>query len=201
MRNPSKLLIQIGYLLIASSLVFFILIFYPVITLELKYFFQRPNPGIEVSLTAKNAVVPVDEEFGIIIPKIGANSKVIADVNPYDSKVYQYALTKGVAHAKGTALPSEIGNMFLFSHSSANFYEASRYNSIFYLLSKLEKDDEIYIFYKKEKFKYKVTNKKIVDAKDISYLNPKSDVRTLTLMTCWPPGTTYKRLLIIAEAD
>lgn len=142
---------------------------------------------------------PVDENFGIIIPKIRANSKIIANVDPYNEKEYQVALTKGVAHAKGTAFPGQTGNVFIFSHSSENFYEALRYNSIFYLLNKMEKGDEIGIYYKKNKIPYKVVEKKIVDANDVSYLKKNSKKHTLTLMTCWPPGTTLKRLLVIAE--
>lgn len=147
----------------------------------------------------KKAIKPVDEDYGIVIPKINANSKIIKDVNPFKSSEYQWALTKGVAQAKGSVYPGQFGNLFLFSHSSVNFYEAVRYNSVFYLLSKLEKGDEIYIFYKKNKIKYSVIGKKLVDPNDISYLTKGSSKHTLTLMTCWPPGTTYKRLLVIAE--
>lgn len=148
---------------------------------------------------AKNEVVPVDEDFGIVIPKIGANSKVIADVDPYNYKVYQAALTRGVAHAKGTSYPGQEGNIFIFSHSSVNFYEAVRYNSIFYLLSKMEKGDEIYLFYQGEKFKYRVLEKTIAEPGNLSYLTKKTSQKMVTLMTCWPPGTTFKRLLVIGE--
>lgn len=192
MNKLPQILISLGALLIIVSLILFIFIFFPVAKVEIGYNLNKPKVNI-------NQITPIDKEFGIVIPKIGANSKVIANVDPYNSNIYQIALTKGVAQAKGSALPDKIGSMFLFSHSSANILEAGRYNSIFYLLSKLEKNDEIYIYYKNVKYKYKVTDKKIVDAKDVSYLNPKSDVRTLILMTCWPAGTTYKRLLIIAK--
>lgn len=191
MNKLPQILIGAGFLLIIISLILFVFIFFPVAKVEIGYSLNKPKAII-------SEIKPVDKDFGIVIPKIGANSKIVANVDPFNSGIYQAALTKGVAQAKGSAMPSEIGNMFLFSHSSANILEASRYNSVFYLLSKLETSDEIYIYYKDTKYKYKVTDKKIVDAKDISYLNPKSDVRTLTLMTCWPPGTTYKRLLVIA---
>ncbi len=193
MKKLPQILISLGLLLIIVSLLLFVFIFAPVAKVEINYNLNKPKANI-------NQIIPVDKTFGIVIPKIGANAKIIADVNPYDSKTYQFALTKGVAQAKGTAMPSsEAGNMFLFSHSSANILEAGRYNSIFYLLSKLEKNDEVYVYYKNVKYKYLVFDKKIVDAKDVSYLNPKSDVKTLTLMTCWPAGTTYKRLLVIAK--
>lgn len=192
MKNLPQILIKTGIGLIAVSVILFIFIFAPVAKVELNY---------TLSNKKLTDIKPIDKEFSIVIPKINANSKIIAGVDPFNSGIYQVALTKGVAQAKGTAMPDQIGNMFLFSHSSANLLEASRYNSIFYLLSKLEKNDEIDIYYKNAKYKYKVTDKKIVNANDVSYLNPIRQLadKTLTLMTCWPAGTTYKRLLVIAK--
>lgn len=190
MKKLPQILIAFGSLLIIASLILFVFIFAPVAKVEVNYALNKPK-NLEIK--------PIDKEFGIVIPKIGANAKIIAEVDPYNANAYQVALTKGVAQAKGTAMPNEIGNMFLFSHSSANILEAARYNSVFYLLSKLKKDDEVDIYYKQQKYKYKVSEIKLVDAKDVSYLNPKSESKTLTLMTCWPAGTTYKRLLVIAR--
>lgn len=63
----------------------------------------------------------------------------------------------------------------------------------------MEKGDEILLYYNKEKFKYQVTDKKIVDASEVKYLTGTGDKKTITLMTCWPPGTTLKRLIVIGE--
>lgn len=187
------MLIGVGISLIVVSLILIIFIFLPVADVEIKYQLNKPK-------TPASRIAPADKNFGIVIPKINANAKIIPEIDPYNSAVYQAALTKGIAQAKGTALPDQTGNMFLFSHSSVNLLEATRYNSVFYLLSKLKKNDEIDIYYKNFKYKYIVQEIKTVDAKEVSYLNPDSKTRTLTLMTCWPPGTTLKRLLVIAKA-
>jgi sortase A len=147
----------------------------------------------------QNLLVPLDEDFGIVIPKISANASVVADVDPSNASVYQRALTKGVAHAKGTAHPGEPGNTFIFAHSGLDFSEAMRYNAVFYLLNKLEIGDEIVIFYEGEKFNYKVSGKKIVNPGEIQYLEGDPNKKTLALMTCWPAGTTLKRLIIIGD--
>lgn len=191
----SRILITCGAALSAFGLLFIAIIFYPVAVVELRYLFDH-NPIVPVKT---QAIVPVDTDFGIVVPKIRANSHIVANVDPYNSREYQVALTKGVAHAKGTANPGQTGNVFLFSHSSANFYEATLYNSIFYLLSKLEKNDEIDLYYKGEKFVYSVLEKKLVAASSVQYLTAKTNKKTVTLMTCWPPGTTYERLIILAE--
>jgi sortase A len=187
-----QVLIGFGILLIVSSIGLFIYIFAPVAEVELSYSFNKPKLTI-------SEIKPMDKNFGVVIPKIGANAKIVEQVDPYDSKIYQFALTKGVAQAKGTSYPSTNGNMFLFSHSSVNLLEASRYNSVFFLLDKLKKEDEIYIYYKNIKYKYKVSDVKTVDPKEVSYLNSSPDSKTLTLMTCWPSGTTLKRLIIVAK--
>ncbi len=59
----------------------------------------------------------------IIIPKIGAQSGIVSEVDPYNKAEYLKALSGGVAHAKGTALPGELVNIFLFAHSSVEATE------------------------------------------------------------------------------
>ncbi len=166
-----------------------ILTFLPLGRAEITYITRNPNA----------ALTPIDRDFGIVIPRLAANAHVVANVDSFDSKAYQYALTKGVAHARGTSVPGAAGNIFLFAHSSENFYEALRYNSVFYLLPKLAAGDAIFLYYHGVKFTYIVTDKKLVDPKEISYLQGDSLKATLTLMTCWPPGTNIKRLLVFAE--
>ena len=69
-----------------------------------------------------------------------------------------------------------------------------------YLINKLEFGDEIDVFHKDELIKYSVTNKVIVKPEVVEYIQGTSNTDILTLMTCWPPGTTLNRLIITAEA-
>lgn len=142
---------------------------------------------------------PVDSDFGIIIDRIGANARVIQDVDPFDGGKYQLALKEGVAHAKGTKLPGQGGNIFLFAHSSADLLTAERYNSVFYLIHHLGKGDIIRLWYDNQEHDYAVIEKRLVSSKDIAYLTKPSSTEQLTLMTCWPPGTNLKRLIVIAK--
>lgn len=190
-RRIASALVVGGSSLIAASFVVLLYTFYPVVGAEVAY-------SVRLAVPPKS-ITPVDDQFGIVIPKLGANARIIPNVDPYDRSIYQQALTRGVAHAQGTVFPGQIGNVFLFSHSSVNFYEANRYNSIFYLLYKLEAGDEIKLYYKGDTFVYRVTEKTIVDPKEVSYLTHQTTKKIVTLMTCWPPGTTAKRLLVIAE--
>lgn len=143
---------------------------------------------------------PIDTEFSILIPKIGATSKVIANVDPSDEGKFGPALQQGVAHAQGSVFPGLQGNVYLFAHSADNFWDAGRYNAIFYLLKDLKEGDEIVVFYKGERHNYYVTGTKIVDPSDVSFITQAQEGgEQLILQTCWPPGTAFKRLLVFAR--
>ncbi len=197
---------KIGVALVALSIGILFLTFFPVLREEAKYQFLPKQDeavvlvkGEEPSVSENKVIVPVDENFGIVIPKIRANARVIAGVDWQDSQVYQRALVEGVAQANGTANPGERGNVFLFSHSGVDFFEANRYNALFYLIDKLVTGDEIIILYQGKKFTYQVTEKKIVSSDSVEYVQGDMSKQTLTLMTCWPAGTTLKRLIVIAD--
>jgi len=152
-----------------------------------------------VKIEPVEILVPQDPNFSVVIPKIGANSKIIANVDAGNSQEYLEALKKGVAHAAGTAFPGEGGHIFLFAHSTDYFWNVGSYNAIFYLLNKLEKGDEVDLFYQGKRVVYQVIEKRIVDPSQVEYLTRKTNREFLTLQTCWPPGTTLKRLLVMAK--
>ncbi len=143
-------------------------------------------------------IQPADTEFGIVIPKIAANVKVLPDVRVEKESDYSEILKQGVAHAAGTAYPGENGHVYLFAHSTDYWWNVGQYNAVFYLLYKLETGDEVDVFYKGNRYVYKVIGQKVVDPKNVEYLTRTSDTEFLTLQTCWPPGTTLKRLLVFA---
>jgi len=207
-KDGYKKLTRLGLLLVALASLGAVIIFFPVLVKEVTYIFSKPDENTPVAsseldsmrfFNEKDVIIAKDPLFSIIIPKIGANSKVISDVDSQDSKVYQVALTKGVAHAKGSAYPGEIGNSFYFAHSSDNFYNANRYNSVFYLLNKMEKGDFFYLVYKNWVYKYIVTETSIVEPEEVRYLENNTDKKMATLMTCWPAGTTISRLVVVGE--
>jgi len=192
---------KIPYLIILASLLLLIAlfipfrIFSPVLKSEIIYRLNQKQNNQQLT----NETIPVDSDFSIIIPKISINTKVIKDVDSSNPKQYQQALTQGVAHSKSSSTPDINGNVFIFAHSAGDWYQANRYNAVFYLLKKLEKDDQIILYYNNQKYDYFLTESKIINPQDITYLNPKSSSKQLTLMTCWPPGTTLKRLIVIAK--
>jgi len=144
-------------------------------------------------------LVPKDPNFSILVPKLGANANIIANVDSSNPDEYLPSLEAGVAHAAGTKFPGEKGHIYLFAHSTNTFTNVSRYNAIFYLLYKLEPSDEINLYYHGVRHKYTVVGKTIVDPSEVEYITKKTDTEFLTLQTCWPPGTISQRMLIFAE--
>ena len=190
-----KVLKVIGLVLIIGGLLLVGLIYSPVLREEANYRLTT----VKSSFQKNQEIIPVDKEFGLVIPKLDINVKVFANVDANKPQEYLPLLAKGVAQAKGSQLPGQEGNVFIFAHSSDTPLNATRYNAVFYLLNKMENDDEVFIYYQENKYLYKVREKKILSpAKMGDYLKTLKG-KTLTLQTCYPPGTTLKRLLIVTQ--
>jgi LPXTG-site transpeptidase (sortase) family protein len=164
---------------------------------------QQNAPDVLGSLFSKNTeriLIPSDTTFSILIPKIGASERIIPNVDPNNPDEFHKALLEGVAHAKGTVFPGFAGNTYLFAHSTDNWWNVGSYNAVFYLLKDLEPSDEVIIFFENKRYNYVVTQKGIADPSEVSLLvNNRGTEEKLILQTCWPPGTTWKRLYIIAK--
>lgn len=145
-------------------------------------------------------ITPVDTDFSIVIPKINANAKILPNVDAANYNEYMAALRKGVAHAAGTVFPGMNGNVYLFAHSTDYFWNVGRYNAVFYLLKELEVGDEVDVFFLGRRYIYTINEKNIVNPEDVSYItNSIGGEPRLTLQTCWPPGTSIKRLIVVAK--
>lgn len=190
-----KTLKIVGLILIIGGLLLVGLIYSPVIREEVNYRLTT----VKSSFQKNKEIIPLDKEFGLVIPKINVNVKVFANVNANNPKEYLPLLAQGVAHAKGSLLPGQEGNVFIFAHSTNTPLNASRYNAVFYLLNKMEKDEEILIYYQQQKYVYKVMEKKIISPEKMNDYLKTLKGKTLTLQTCYPPGTTLKRLLVVAQ--
>lgn len=201
----------IGYLAFCIGLISFIFLLEPLIEAEAKFRIDRvlgvkrtvPMTTGPVSFdtvdAARDSIIPVSTEYGLVIEKINANAKIIPAVNPANEQEYTKVLSEGVAEALGSTPPGQKGNLYLFSHSTDAPWNIVRYNAIFYLLRELVTGDQIIIFYKNKRYDYVVFDKNIASPEDISFLVNRYDVPILTLQTCDPPGTLLNRLIIRAR--
>jgi sortase A len=162
---------------------------------------EKPTTSFgQVLSGAKDQIlVPVDTQFSIVIPKIGATARILPNVDATNETEFMQALSVGVAHAKGTVFPGIKGTTYLFAHSTDNFWDVGRYNAVFYLLKDLKPGDDVTIFFENRRYDYTVTENKIGDAEDVSYItNARDTSEQLVMQTCWPPGTTWKRVYVTA---
>ena len=156
--------------------------------------------GAILSGKKQQILVPKSTEFSVVIPKIGANENITANVDPSNPDEYLTALEHSVAHAKGSAFPGMDGNVYLFAHSADSFWNVGRYNAVFYLLTEVTPGDDIVIFFQNKRYDYIVYDKQIVEATDVSHIGANlGQGEMITLQTCWPPGTSWKRLLVFAK--
>lgn len=183
-------------LVIVICVVLLTFIFLPVAKQEIAYQITKIASN---SKSSYPDLSPKDTQFGIVVPKIKANSKVIVNVDPGNKTEYMAALRTGVAHAKGTDFPGGKDNIYLFAHSTDFDFNVFSFNAIFYLLHNLEAGDEVTLYYLGRRYNYYVYDKKIVYGSDVEYLTKKYGESVLTLQTCWPPGTTLQRLLVFAK--
>jgi len=135
--------------------------------------------------------------FYLTIPKLKIKDALVETeaktLNPDDS----------LGHYPGTSLPGENGNSFIFGHSVLPwFFNSNNYKTIFSTLGKLEPGDEFYINYNNSEYTYVVESTEELSPDDVDPLatiKPKYlNESTVVLMTCSPPGTKLRRLLVNA---
>ncbi len=195
----------------AGIILFFGMYFYPILHAEIAYHLGTSNSieyfdenvAVLASSTANVQSIAegygVDASFSIVVPKIDATSKIIANVDVASEESYMDALNHGVAHAAGSYFPGQGKSIFLFSHSTNSPLNVSRLNAVFYLLRKLETHDQILIFFADKLYEYEVESKLVVKSSDVSWLTADFGSEKLLLQTCDPPGTSINRMIIVAK--
>ena len=109
-------------------------------------------------------------------------------------------LKKSLIQYPQTALPGQLGNTVVFGHSVLpQFFSPKNYLTIFSTLYKLKQGDEIILEYDRSTYKYVVEEMFEVKPTNLSVLEQRFDEKLLTLITCSPPGTYLRRLIIKAK--
>lgn len=193
---------------LVSFLVFLLIFNFQTLSVQLGYFLNPPQPSAPVateSPTPSNAPASLAEAAEtappgdiISIPKIKVQNTPIIFEQSISEQAIQKSLENGVVHYAGTALPGERSNIVIVGHSSNDWWEPGNYKFIFALLEKLNAGDQIQVNYRQKKYVFEVTNLKVVEPTEISVLQPTAEPQ-LTLITCTPPGTSWKRLIVTAK--
>lgn len=133
----------------------------------------------------------------IYIPRIRVGAPIIYPSQTSDN-VINDALLKGVIHYPGTAEPGQKGNVFITGHSSFYWWVKSDYKTVFTLVPEMVNGDEVIVYHKGIRYIYKVDDIREVLPTDVSVLRP-TDKPVITLSTCVPVGTAYRRKIVRAS--
>jgi LPXTG-site transpeptidase (sortase) family protein len=136
----------------------------------------------------------------VLIPKINVQIPLVFDIASNEESAIQSALEEGIAHYPSTVLPGQNGNTAFFGHSSNNIFNPGKYKFAFVLLRTLTTGDTFYLTYNGKAYAYQVFAREVVDPDQVSVLSDtKGKTATAVLITCDPPGTTQKRLVVWGE--
>jgi len=162
---------------------------------------QEEVLGTQIDLTQASNWFPATPQraapskitsYTLSIPKLGISDAVVI-ISAED-------LSKSLVQWGGTALPGEFGNTVIFGHSVLpTFFNPKNYTTIFSTLPTLKEKDEIFVYFDGITYTYQVFEMKAVDPSDISPLEQKYDNSYISLITCVPPGTYWKRLVVKAR--
>jgi sortase A len=165
--------------------------------------YQPPVKKNETQVSSTPSPVPTPDPatlpFSIEIPKIEVKAKVVSNVDASSETSYGIALKQGVAHALGSAFPGQEGMIYIFGHSTDYEWNVIYFNALFYEIKDMENGDKIILKLGDKEYTYQVKEKHIITPTDLSLINNNWDNDVLILQTCYPPGTTWQRLLILAE--
>lgn len=141
--------------------------------------------------TTKSSPVNQSVSYVLSIPKLGIDHAVVRnDHTDLKQSLIQYA---------GTAMPGDLGNTVIFGHSVLpQFFNPQNYLTIFSTLHTLDPGDLIEISEGGATYEYKISQMYEAGPDDLSPLAQVYNGRYLTLITCTPPGTYIRRLIIKA---
>lgn len=129
------------------------------------------------------------ESYFITIPKVDLKEAIVSTTD--------YDLSRHLVHYGGTSLPGEFGNAVVFGHSTLpQLFNEKDYKTIFAKIYKLGVGDDIFANVGGVSYRFKIFSIIVVDPTDSSVFSQNNTNSFLTLVTCTPPGTTWKRLII-----
>ncbi len=132
--------------------------------------------------------------YKISFPKIGITDAIVSNEDA--------DLSKHLVQFNSDTLPGKDGNSVIFGHSTLpQLYDPKNYKTIFANAYKLEVGDQIITEVNGIKNNYKIVNITVVEPTDTSPLAQNFTDSFLTIITCTPPGTIWKRLIIRARIE
>lgn len=138
-----------------------------------------------------------DSDDAIIISKLGIRAPLISSVTGTSQKELNDGLNQGVILYPGSSLPGQNGEVVLSGHSSIFPWVKTQYGQVFTLLDKLQAGDTVSLVYNHRQYDYQITGQEILNPSQVKISATNEPVLKMT--TCWPVGTSAKRLVVYGE--
>lgn len=132
----------------------------------------------------------------IVIPKLKVEAPIFypsIEKENLEDEIMKL-LENWVVHRPETQLPYQSWNFFILWHSSNFPWIKSKYSNIFDRIDKMENGDLVYIYYEWRKYVYELYQKDIVEPTQLEVYGYIPG-RNLSIMTCYPLGSTSHRLI------
>ncbi len=172
----------------------------------------KPAPDLQNELQNKRQKYPFP--FNTLIPKnilsineINVQVPIVSDFNKsFDELIkwdFQNELTNWVALFPWTGEPWSKGkHTLIFWHSSSEYRKHNEFGTVFAKLNNVEIGETFTVSRKGNLHTYKVIDKQIISPKDIATVYEKRNntgkTNYLSLLACYPPGSTNKRVIVSA---
>ncbi|OGZ77110.1 MAG: hypothetical protein A2280_01125 [Candidatus Staskawiczbacteria bacterium RIFOXYA12_FULL_37_10] len=135
------------------------------------------------------------------IPKLGISVPIIFSQSS-DTKIIMQDLDGGVVFYPGSVYPGQIGQMVILGHSAPEGWPKIKHDWVFSDLGDLNHGDEVLISLNNKQYTYAVKQKTIIArGENVSSGAANSNSNTLSLISCWPPGKDYQRIVVRAELE
>lgn len=130
--------------------------------------------------------------YNLSIPVLGIYQAVV-EIGGED-------LGKSMVHYPGTSYPGETGKAVVFCHSVLpQFFDPKNYKTVCSTLPTVELGDEISVYFDGIRYTYQVIEMFEVQPSDVSVLEQDLSGEYLSMITCVPPGTYLRRLVVKAR--
>ncbi|OGZ00211.1 MAG: hypothetical protein A3C11_01065 [Candidatus Sungbacteria bacterium RIFCSPHIGHO2_02_FULL_49_12] len=160
---------------------------------------SRLAAGVSAATTLYSAhpATTTAEKPRLIIPSIGLNAAIELPKSA-DLDTLNTALLDGPAYYPGSGTPGQVGNVFIFGHSSLLSVVHNQNFKVFNGLKDLKSGDVIRLQWNSVEYWYQVKTVSIKKANDAE-IDLATDKRLLTLSTCQIVGGKENRYVVEAE--
>ncbi|MFH1366499.1 MAG: sortase [Patescibacteria group bacterium] len=202
-RKNNKTLLIPAIILVIGLIFFGLLIYFGWPIVQERYFSETktvevPNTNVVVEPKISPATLKK-----ILIPGIGTDADIIlapADLSGSKNDWVESQLDYGIVQYPNGIEDLKKQNLVFFGHSSS-IHPNAKYALVWVKLDKLKIGDEIVLINdKEERINYKVTEEpKTIRADETEIVKVDKGEGLITLVTCWPPGTTQKRMIVVGQ--